>query len=144
MKTSRPTLLLSSLALALLLTVSPRQARADVTIDFDTYAAVAYSRSTGKYGSAWNYGSRSAAQRAALARCPAADARIVAWVKGGWVALAIGENNAYGYGYSYGVGSTNGEAKRRASAECLQRTKRVTTVICLCSGDYPPEVRSAD
>jgi len=139
MKTLRTPLVLSSLVLALLLMPAP-QARADVTIDFNTYAAVAFSKSTGKYGYAWNYGSRYAAECAALARCPARDARIVAWVKGGWLAVALGENNAYGYGYSYGVGATNSEAKRRAVAECRQQSKRVTTLICLCSGDYPPEV----
>lgn len=142
MKPLPTALVLSSLALALLLLPAP-QARADVVIDFNTYAAVAYSKTTGKYGYAWNYGSRPAAERAALARCPAEDARIIVWVKGGWLAVAIGENNAYGYGFSHGVGSTNGEARRRAVAECLQRARRVTTIICLCSGDYPPDIRRA-
>lgn len=143
MKSLKTCLVLSALALACLLTPAP-QARADVSINLDTYAAVAYSASTGKYGYAWNYGSRFAAERAALVRCPQSDARIVGWVKGGWLAVAVGENNAYGVGYAYGVGSTDGSAKRRAVAECLQRAKRVTTLICLCSGDYSPEILRAE
>jgi uncharacterized protein DUF4189 len=138
MKTLRNLLVLSALALVCVLTDTPR-AGAD-EIDFDTYAAIAYSPSTGKYGYAYNYGSRYAAERAALAHCPEADAEIVGWVKAGWLALAIGDDNAYGVGWEYGEGATNTDAKRRAYNQCAARTTNPKVVLCICSGNIDPEV----
>src|SRR6266446_1862918 len=109
MKPFRTLFILSALALSLV--VAAPAAKADVTIDFDTYAAIAFSKSTGKYGYAYNYYSKSAAERAALARCPQADAKIVGWVKGGWLALAVGDNHAYGVAWEYGGGASNLDAK---------------------------------
>lgn len=114
-------------------------AQAD-TIDFSTYAAVAFSSSTGSYGYAWNYGTRGEAEQAALARCTAGDARIVGWVQGGWLALAIGEKNIYGVGWEYGDGATNTVAEQRAIDECHARGDNVRTLICLCSGEIDPVV----
>ncbi len=110
------------------------------SIDFSTYAAVAYSSSTGSYGYAWNYGTRGEAEQVALSRRTAADARIVGWAQGGWLALAIGENNAYGVGWEYGDGATNTVAQRRAIDECHSHSEKVRTLICLCSGDIDPVV----
>ena len=67
-----------------------------VESNFDRHAAIAYSPSTGSYGYAYNHASRCEAERAALSYCTASDSRIVGWVCGGWVSLAIGENNGYG------------------------------------------------
>jgi hypothetical protein len=114
-------------------------AQAD-SIDFSTYAAVAYSSSTGSYGYAWNYGTRGEAEQVALSRCTAADARIVGWVQGGWLALAIGENNAYGVGSEYGDGATNTVAEQRAIDQCHSRGEKVSILICICSGDIDPVV----
>ena len=143
MKTLRNALVLSVLTLAGL-TVPAPHARADVTIDFDTYAAVAYSPATGKYGYAWNHRSRYLAERAALSKCPAADARVVGWVKGGWLVLAVGDNNAYGTGWEYGVGATNVDAYKRALRQCLARANKVVTVVVLCSGNVAPRVLHND
>jgi hypothetical protein len=115
------------------------QAQAD-TIDFSTYGAVAFSSSTGSYGYAWNCGTRGEAEQAALARCTASDARIVGWVQGGWLVLAIGENNSYGIGWEYGDGATNTVAQQRAIDECHARGEKVRTLICLCSGDIDPVI----
>lgn len=120
--------------------LSASTARADVVIDFDTYAAVAFSTETGKYGYAWNYGSRAAAERAALAKCKADDAKIVGWVKGGWLVLVVGDNNAYGVAWEYGDGARSSVAKRRALDELKKRKGKAVALICLCSGDYDPEV----
>jgi uncharacterized protein DUF4189 len=132
-------LLISFCLLTGSLEFAPR-AQAD-TIDFSTYAAVAFSSSTGSYGYAWNYGTRGEAEQAALSRCTASDARIVGWVQGGWLALAIGENNStYGVGWEYGDGATNTVAEQRAINECHARGENVRTLICLCSGDIEPVV----
>lgn len=140
MKTPRCALAVPVLALLGLLAATPA-ARADgVVIDPDTYAAVAYSPSTGKYGYGYNCGSRWAAERRALAECQAPDARVVGWVNAGWLVLAIGDDNSYGVAWEYGDGASSLVAKRRAVANCREQGGKVVKVICLCSGDVPPEV----
>ena len=126
-----------------LATLSKQAAAKDVgVIDGDTYAAIAYSPSTGKRGYAYNYGSRWGAEKAALANCKADDAKIVAWVNNGFCALAIGsDKDAYGTGYSYGDGANNQYAMRRARAEGEKRTTNVRVVLCVCStGQFAPYV----
>jgi hypothetical protein len=110
------------------------QAQQVIVYDGDTYAAIAYSPTTGKYGYAYNHGSRWAAQTAALRSCKADDARIVTWVHNGFCALALGDDvSAWGIGYSYGDGATNTYAKQRALHECSKRTNGAGIVVCICS-----------
>lgn len=66
----------------------------------DRYAAIAYSPQTGAYGYSYNAGSRSSAERSALNRCRARDARVVVWVKNGWAALARNRYGAWGTAWS--------------------------------------------
>jgi hypothetical protein len=140
-RTIRNTFVLSLLSiLGLLGSSTPAPA---VEIDFDTYAAVAFSPSTGKYGYAWNYRSRSAAEQVALSQCKAADAKIVGWVKGGWLALAIGEENAYGVAWEYGDGAANTDAVKRALQNLSKQNDKPAVLICLCSGDVPPRIVKA-
>src|SRR5207248_878023 len=90
--------LLASFALSLLaLAGFSTSARADevVTLNPDGYAAVAYSAKTGKYGYAYNLGSRGAAEREALSGCKEDDAKIVGWVNDGFLVLVIADDNAY-------------------------------------------------
>jgi hypothetical protein len=138
MKTLRNLLVVSSLALACLLTSTPRAGAID--IDPDTYAAIAYSPSTGKYGYGYNCYSRARAEQVALAHCPESDAKIVGWVKFGWIALAVGDDKGYGCGWQYGEGATNTDAKRRALDECAKHTTNGRIVLCICSGNVEPEV----
>ena len=109
-------------------------------IDFSNYAAVAYSPSTGAYGYAWNCDSRGEAEAVALSNCSGGDARIVGWVQGGWLVLAIGENNSYGVGYEYGNGADNAVAGERAMDECTSHGDHVRMVIVLSSGDIDPVI----
>ena len=51
----------------------------------DTYAAIAYSPKTGKYGYAYGQSTRDIAEGVAKRRCKAADAKVVTWVHNGWV-----------------------------------------------------------
>ncbi|OAI46170.1 hypothetical protein AYO44_11790 [Planctomycetaceae bacterium SCGC AG-212-F19] len=120
--------------LSILGTVSNVRAQQVIVFDGDTYAAIAYSPSTGKYGYASNYGSRWSAQNAALRNCPVADAKIVTWVHNGFCALALGDDvSAWGIGYSYGDGATNTNAKQRALNECSKRSNGARIVVCVCS-----------
>jgi hypothetical protein len=141
MKNLRAPVVLAALTLALLLGLT-REIRSEVIyFEGDTFAAIAYSPSTGKFGYAYNYGSRWDAQKAALKRCKAKDARIVTWVNNGFCALALGDDkSAWGVGWSYGNGATNTYAKKKALAECAKRTKNGRIVVCLCSTNVDPEL----
>lgn len=114
--------------------VAQLQAQTIVVFDGDSYAAIAYSPSTGKYGYAYNYGSRWAAEAAALAYCEAPDAEIVVWVNNGFCALALGdEPGVYGVGWSYGDGSSNVAAMNWALYECGKRTTNPRIVVVISS-----------
>lgn len=117
----------------LLTSVTPAQSYV-TTYYGNTYAAIAYSPSTGHYGWANGRGSRFDAEQAALRNCQGSDARIVAWVNNGFCALAKGDDNSYGIGYSYGDGATNTYAMSRALLECRQQTtKNPRVVLCIRS-----------
>ena len=96
------------------------------------YAAIAYSKSTKSYGYSYNYGSRDAAEAAALNRCDGYDKKIVVWVHNGWCALALGDSHAYGYGWS---NNTRAYARSRALEECGQRTTNCYIAVCVYSGE---------
>jgi serine/threonine-protein kinase len=125
----------------LLFLVLPSQA-ADNVIFFrgTTYGAIAYSEKTGAWGYAYDQSTRGMAEGIARRNCTGDDARAVGWVRNGFVALAVGENGAWGVGYSYGDGATNREAKERALEECRKRSKTARLVICVCSLDVKPEI----
>ena len=84
--------------LAVLAAVNPPQARADFSGGH--FAAIAYSEQTGRYGYANGYHCLTEAENQAIAHCCAPDARAVVYVENGWVALAQGDNRAYGYAWS--------------------------------------------
>jgi hypothetical protein len=129
--------------LACLAAFAPARSHA-VEIDFSTYAAVAYSESTGEYGYAWDQPSYGAAKNVALANCEADDAEIVGWVRGGWLVLAIGHDNSYGTAWEYGDGASLRVAATRAHNNCESEGGRVTKLICLCSGDVDPQIIKAE
>jgi hypothetical protein len=88
--------------------------RSPTPVPVDRYAAIAYSPATGKYGYCYGWDSRAGAERDALARCKAADARILAWAKNSYCALALGKDGAYAAAW----GPTLGQAKANALREC--------------------------
>jgi serine/threonine-protein kinase len=109
-----------------------------ITIDRHSYAAIAYSPSTGKYGYSYDLRNRAAAERVALEKCGAEDARIVTWVNKGFIALAVGsDKSCWGVGWSYGNGASNTKAKEFALEDCKKRTTSVQIAIALSSdGQY--------
>lgn len=127
------------LAVAMGMLVATGTAKADTyKISSDTYAAVAFSKSTGKYGYAWNHPSRAAAEKQALANCKAPDAEIVGWVNFGWLVLAIGSDNSYGTGWEYGDRAFLKTAAMRAITNCRKHQQAIKTIVILCSGDVKP------
>lgn len=90
-----------------------------ITIDDRSYAAIAYSSSTGKIGYVYDKRSQSAAENGALKECGEADAIVGTWVKRGFCALAVGSNHAvWGAGWSYGHGCSTDKAKAMALENC--------------------------
>jgi hypothetical protein len=108
---------------------SASQARADFG---DTFAAIAYSPSTGHVGYAYNASSQRAAERAALEQCNRSDAEVVVVVKNGYAALAVGEDGSYGYAW----GSSRAIAESIALQKCLEvGGVRPRIVLSIYSGD---------
>lgn len=103
-----------------------------------SYAAIAYAPSTGKYRYSYNYGSRAAAEQAALRGMVEKDAKIVCWVNRGFCALALGDEvGSYGTGWEYGDAASNTAAMETALRNCRERTKGARVVLCLVSdGQY--------
>lgn len=106
----------------------------------DTYAAIAYSPKTGKYGYSQGCYSREIAEREARRHCPADDTQIVAWVCNGFCALAVGDDDTWGSGFSNDSRASNSSAKDRALAECRKRGPKARVLICICSVKRKPEV----
>lgn len=139
MKTLRHAFAVPVLALTALLAATPSAPAED--IDFDNYAAIAYSPSTGKFGYAWNYGTSWTAARRALAECKAPDARIVGSVNAGWVVLAVGDDNSYGVAVGQGYGADLRALRRQAIAACKAKgAGKVVKLVYVCSGHYKPIV----
>jgi hypothetical protein len=97
------------------------------------FAAIANSRTTGRWGSAngWEY--RADAENVARKMCHAADADVVVYVKDGYVALAVGDNGIYGAGY----GTTRKQAEEMALRECGKRTSNAKMATSVCSASVP-------
>lgn len=113
---------------------APATERLEWHSDPNTFAAIAYSPSTGKYGYSYNYRSRVAAEKTALNNLPVADARIVGWVKAGICALALGDDKtSWGVGWSYGNGARTEDAKEAALAECSKQTTHPYIALYLLS-----------
>ena len=108
---------------------SATPARADFG---DTFAAIAYSPSTGHVGYSYNAPSRARAEQAALNECDRDDAEILVWVKNGYAAMAVGDDGSYGYAW----GSTRATAERIALQKCLDvGGERPRIVVSIYSGD---------
>lgn len=82
----------------LLGTIPPSRAQAGFSRD--SFAAIAYSEQTGRYGYANRFACLVDAQRQAISNCCAADAHVVVAVENGWVALAQSDGGRYGCAWS--------------------------------------------
>jgi len=141
MKTLVATFVLSALTLGFF--PVPTAQADEIKVDPDKYGAIAFSPKTGKYGYAWNWGSREAAEKAALAEVKADDAKNLTWVKYGWAVLVIAEDGAYGYDCVYGDGATDTEAVEKATKQLRKYSQeKIVTTVIVCSGDVKPKVIS--
>jgi hypothetical protein len=82
--------------------------------NYGAFGAIAYSRSTGQFGTSRGCATLAEAERIALSGCNAADAEIVTWNDGAWIALAVARDRAFGYAW----GNTADEARTLALEHC--------------------------
>jgi len=139
MKTFRLLALTLLAAFAALLNVPAAQAESGETIQINTnsYAAVAFSRSTNRYHYAHNYPSRAEAEQAALRGLNAGDGKLAGWVKGGFFALAFSYDGGWRTGWSYGEAASNADAASHALRDFRAQGRGARIVVCLSSdGQY--------
>lgn len=104
-----------------------------ISISGDSFAAIAYSPTTGKYAYVYDRRSQAAAEREALEKC-GEGAESACWVNKGFCALALGsDKTCWGIGYSYGSGASTDKAKSDALADCRTRTKGAHIAVVLSS-----------
>lgn len=96
----------------------------------DAYFAIAFSKSTGRYGVAIAKASKSEAEAECVSRCDAPDAKVVAASKNRCIALALGKNKSV---YGVGEAETEKEAKEKALEDCRKKTTDCMVVVSLNS-----------
>jgi hypothetical protein len=98
------------------------------------FAAIAYSPSDNGTGWAYNYSTRAAAEREALAQCHSTggkSCRGIIWTSNGCAALAITGDGGYGSFWA----TTRGRAEAGALGECRRVTGRNCSIKAwVCSG----------
>lgn len=107
--------------LALFIALLPGTALADL------YAAIAYSTTTGKAGTAWNYDSQSLAETEAYSQCGVEDCDTVLWFTQ-CGAIAVGDGFGYGTGYDLSLATATDTALQNCdgfAANC-----QITAAFC--------------
>ncbi|HJQ23609.1 MAG TPA: DUF4189 domain-containing protein [Blastocatellia bacterium] len=82
-----------------------------------SWGAIAYSYSTGRYGTAYDYATQDQAINSAVERCRANDCKAVVWFERGCGSFAVGYNRVSGWA----IGNSRAEAESKALAECRKR-----------------------
>lgn len=96
------------------------------------YCAIAYSKSTGRYGHGEGHNTRAEAEYRALAECGTHDAHVVGWCRNGYLSLALGRNLGT---YGTGLGNTIYEAKARALKNCPSSSAHIVQTVWAGSHD---------
>jgi serine/threonine-protein kinase len=96
----------------------------------NTYAAIAYSPASGRWGYGNGYSTKSQAIARALRECGSRQAR-TNWCRNAWIALAVSDRSPGGWGSSWGA--TPGIARNAAIAQCRARNPDARVVVCVSS-----------
>jgi hypothetical protein len=94
----------------------------------DSFAAIAFSPSTGRWGYGNGFSTKSEAIARARRECGRRDSK-TNWCKDAWIALAISNQSAGGWGSSWG--DTPEIARNKAISECLSRNPDAHVVLCV-------------
>lgn len=124
--------LLIAFGLISLLGVSGSMASADSR--YQRFGAIAYSESTGRFGSSWQVTNQFDAEEHAVLACNRPDCRPVVSFKNGCGALARARNGAIVYAWS----GTITDAKLRASNRCTAQWGSCKPICSVCSGGNEP------
>jgi serine/threonine-protein kinase len=124
--------LLMALALINLLGLSGMSASADTR--YQRFGAIAYSESSGRFGSSWQFTNQYDAEQQAVSSCNRPDCRTVVWFKNGCGSLARARNGAIVYAWR---GSLT-DAKLRASNRCTAQWGSCKLICSVCSGGNEP------
>jgi len=104
-------------ALCCLVHCDSSPAVAQSSLDENWYAALAYSDSTRSWGYSYGYASQEEAEKEAIRRCNASDARVLTWARNQWICFARASNSGYGYSSA----ATAEEAQAEAVQHCANR-----------------------
>lgn len=100
----------------------------------DRFGAIAYSKSTGRFGSSWNQSNRFSAERSAMSSCGRSDCRVLLWFQNGCGALAVNRNG----GHAWNLGRSLYEAKLLTSNRCTSQYGGCKLICSVCSGGNNP------
>lgn len=106
-----------------------------VAADTTRFGAIAYSESSGRFGSSWRVANRGDAEQQAVSACNRPDCRPVVWFRNGCGALARARNGAVVYAWS---GGWLADAKLRASNRCTAQWGSCKLICSVCSGGNEP------
>lgn len=100
----------------------------------DNYASIAYSPSSGLWGTSFRQPTRQAADQQALRNCYAPDCQVQVWVLNSCAALAVGRDNMsqppiYGWAYDRSVI----DAQRMAMEQCFNTSRACQMVASICA-----------
>lgn len=95
----------------------------------DRFGAIAYSTSTGKSGSSWNFRLLGEAYNRALEECARDDCEIATWFKNACGALAVGDNGCWEAHW----GANRSDAEAKALNSCNQRCERCRIISSPCT-----------
>src|SRR4051812_19856731 len=96
----------------------------------DTYAAIAFSPSTGLYGFGKGFATKDEAVEHALQECGGKDA-LTKWCRNAWIALAVSKETPGGYGWAWG--ETASAARSAAEENCRERNPDAQLMLCISS-----------
>ncbi|HYX39038.1 MAG TPA: DUF4189 domain-containing protein [Oligoflexus sp.] len=101
-----------------------------------TFAAIAWSPSTGAHGTSWHWVNQGAADATALGHCEQygnrpGDCRVMAWAQNACAAFAVGVNQGYGWAWN----NHKEEAKDSALTYCQQTDAGCEVLAAVCSQD---------
>ena len=94
------------------------------------YAAIAFSKSTGRWGFGNGYATKEAAIARARQECGRRDA-VTTWTKNAWLSLAISDRSPGGYGWAWAT--TAPRARARARQECIAHNGDGRVVLTVSS-----------
>lgn len=92
------------------------------------FQSIAFSKSTGKYGSASGQSKRDDAESSAISKCGASDCKTIIWAKNACASLAVGSKKGFGHAWH--------EKKERAEQDALKNCRKydkdceVVSTVC--------------